>query len=71
MIFDPLNEPRPQRRSGCILRSLLLALSLLTFFHIEAAARQASGELFGQVTDELGGLVVGADVKLTDSNDSE
>ena len=67
MIFNPLNKPRSQRRSGCLFRSLLLTLSLLTFFHIEATAGQASGELFGQVADELGGLVVGADVKLTDS----
>ena len=46
---------------------ILIALTLMLPSE-SARARQASGELRGQVTDELGGLVVGATVTLTNAS---
>jgi hypothetical protein len=48
--------------SGLILSALLLALPSFSVY-----AQQPAGELRGQVADELGGLIVGATVTLTDA----
>ena len=51
-------------RLARIILSLLLCASALP---VLIQGQQAAGELRGRVTDELGGLVVGADVTLTDA----
>lgn len=46
------------------------ALLLIVFFAFNAAAQQA-GSLTGRVTDELGAVVVGANITATDANGTE
>src|SRR5437870_8216787 len=48
-------------------RGISLA-GLLTLFALNLSAQQLTGSLRGQVVDQLGALIVGASVKLTDAN---
>jgi len=57
--------PNPLHRIFCA--GLILAALTLMLPASEVYAQQATGELRGQVTDELGGLIVGASVTLTDA----
>lgn len=48
--------------------SLIFTACLLTPLVSSAAILQTTGELHGQITDEVGGLIVGATVTMTDAN---
>src|SRR5258708_512269 len=48
-------------------RGISLA-GLLTLFALHLSAQQSTGSVRGQVVDQLGALIVGASVKLTDAN---
>lgn len=67
MVFNLTRTQRIGRSIGRLVYPLLfIALTLITF-SVAAYAQQATGELRGQLTDELGGLIVGADVTLTNA----
>ncbi|HEY0407510.1 MAG TPA: carboxypeptidase regulatory-like domain-containing protein, partial [Pyrinomonadaceae bacterium] len=55
------------RLIGQSISTLILVALLLTPLTLKANAPQTTGELRGQVTDELGGLIVGASLTLTNA----
>jgi hypothetical protein len=58
------------RNSGIIVRSLCATLFLVLGV-CSIPAQQRNGTLSGQITDELGGLIVGATVRVTGTDGSE
>ena len=55
------------KKPGRIICGLIAFALTLTLFSISIFAQHSSGELRGRVTDEFGGLIVGANVSLTDA----
>ncbi len=65
MRFNPTIYKSAPRQLTTIISGMIIAALTLT---LTASAQQASGELRGHVSDELGGLIIGAHVTLTDAS---
>ena len=55
------------KSSRCSLRELFTSVLVLLFVSSLASAQQSRGTLRGAITDELGAVIVGANVVLTDA----